>query len=203
MAPPPTDPTIVAEALRRVAGGQHRDDVARDLTAEGRDISSRTIRRAQAAAKPPAPPVPPPLPKPAKPPRPATKAARRLPAPAAKPLPPPPAPVALLPDVLDELRGFLALTKGQLEAAAGRQGYAAIGQLADKLAARIAAIEVARRPAGGEGAAILARGPAALAKIRAGRGILAARELASGDCAACGGKLSEEQLLERRARVTP
>jgi hypothetical protein len=192
---PPTDPKLVAEALRRVDAGMHRDDVAAQLAVEGRPISVATIRRAQASRKPSkapkAPRVAPRRKKPlAPPPRPAVVA---------------PAPIPLLPDALEELTAALELTKGQLAAAAGRHGYGQIGNLFDKLLKTKAAIEAQRARPGADLAALLAKGPLAVAKIRQGRAMLARQEIDSGCCAACGGgpggKLTDEQLTERRTRA--
>lgn len=58
-----------------------------------------------------------------------------------------------------------------------------------------------RKDTGSELAAIMAKGPQAIEKIRAGRRMLARQEVASGCCAACGGKLSDEQVAERKVRA--
>jgi len=113
----------------------------------------------------------------------------------------PPKRIAPAGDILAELTDLLALSKGQLMDLVGTKGYATVGALVDKIAARINAIQLSRRDAGGEGAAILARGAQAVAKIRQGRATLLAREVDTGCCAACGGQLGEEQLAERKARA--
>jgi len=195
---PALDPSLVAEALRRVDAGQHRDDVARDLTAEGRQISVATIRRAQAAQK--AAPAAPKATR-ARKPAPRRQAAMAKASTRAAAPPAPPEPIALMADTLDELRAALAQTKGQLQALAGKQGYAATGNLFDKLLKTMAAVERERRRPGEDLSAVMAKGAAAVAKIRQGAATVSAREADTGCCARCGGKLTEEQRDARRGKA--
>jgi hypothetical protein len=178
---PPADPAIVAEALRRVAAGAHRDDVAAEMTTEGKTISVATIRRAQAAAG-----VAPPRAAPKAKRREAPRAARRKPAKVGR-LPAAPKPIPLLPDALDELTQALEQTKGHLDALVGKQGFSAAGNLLRQLLVTKAAIERERRPVGSEAAQLLARGAAGVRKILDGVEVIEARERETGVCARCAG----------------
>ncbi len=109
---------------------------------------------------------------------------------------PPPKPAG---DVLEELQELFAMTKDQLPELVGTKGYAPVGSLLDKIAARMNAIRLSRRDAGNEMAQILSKGPIAISKIRLGRTALARREAESGRCVRCSGALSEEQIAERKA----
>lgn len=170
MSRPRLPEELVEEALRRVEAGQHRDDVAAALTAEGRRISSASIRLAQRLAKrTPAP----------------RKAPSRRPPP---PLPAPGAPPPIL-DALAEIDALIASTKGHQAALVGKQGYSGAGTLLVSLIKLRAAIERERSKPGADLAALLAKGPAAVQKIKQGAAVLAAREAESGVCARCGGKL--------------
>jgi len=183
--PPPVQitPEIVAE-WRRL---QDREGLDVHEAAERVGFSAKGLYKAEAARKPPA--------------------ARRGPArrgtgrPAAGKRPP-----ARLPkvheDPLVELRatwGEIKAGKNELE---GPKGLAQLANVEIGLAKTLEALGRGRRDAGAEVREVLARGPEALRKIRQGRAAIAVRELESGCCATCGGKLSEEQLAERKARAT-
>lgn len=159
---------LVEEALRRVDAGEHRADVAADLTAQGRPISARAIRRAQDARK--RAPV---LPK-----RPPGAKRAFAPPPSLPPL-----------DALAEIEALIASTKGHQSALVGKQGYSGAGTLLVSLIKLRAAIERERAKPDADVSALLAKGPQAIAKIRAGAMVIEARERATGQCARCGGKL--------------
>ena len=103
--------------------------------------------------------------------------------------------MALLPDLLAELTAGIEQVKGAWIELAGKQGFAAAGNLYDKLIKTRAAIEAARKPEGSEAAQILARGAGAVAKIKAGVEVLEAREASSGRCARCGQGLPSAPVL--------
>jgi hypothetical protein len=98
-------------------------------------------------------------------------------------------PAATVSDPLAEIDAMVALTKDQIFALVGKQGYAAAGNLFDKLLKTRAAIERERAKPGQELGAILAKGSQALAKIRAGRATVEAAEARSRCCARCGAPL--------------
>jgi hypothetical protein len=169
---PPTPRETVEEALRRIDAGQHRNDVAVELTTEGRPISVATIRRAEDARK--------------------EKAQPRSPEPEPLAPPPSPPPVPPVPPVLDavtEIDALISSTKGHQSALVGKQGYSGAGTLLVSLIKLRAAIERERSKPGAELSSLLAKGPAAVAKIRQGAAVIAAREAETGLCARCGAKI--------------
>lgn len=170
------------------------------MTRRGTPIGSRTLRRAGATSQGVEDPPPKPARRLVRLPPVATEA-QAAPAVRAVPAEAPAAPGAPL-DVRLELLELLGWTKGMiLEARTTRKGFPALGQLMDKIAARITAIDVSRQDTGSEVVAVLAKGPVAVAKIRQGIATVAAREVEQGACARCGAALAAETIVRRRTEA--
>lgn len=113
-----------------------------------------------------------------------------------------PVPIPPKADLREELIDLLGQTKAMVADAMRKgRGFASLGQLVDKIAARIQAIDLSRQDHGSEVAQVLAAGPRAVAKIRQGCVTVAAREVEVGACARCGAGLSADVIVRRRTEA--
>ena len=96
---------------------------------------------------------------------------------------------------------LLANTKGHQQALLGKQGYSASGTLLVSLLKLKSAIERERAKPADDASALLAKGPVAIAKIKAGAETLRRQETASGKCCRCGAALPAERVAELRAQT--
>lgn len=104
-------------------------------------------------------------------------------------------------DPITELEETSDLLKDKLNEHVDTRGLSNLVQAHVRVTNAIESLRKGRKDTGSELAAIMAKGPQAIEKIRAGRRMLARQEVASGCCAACGGKLSDEQVAERKVRA--